>query len=29
MAIAQSALKQMFDHIRSETDWNLDGPLRW
>ncbi|AKS16529.1 MULTISPECIES: ribonuclease E inhibitor RraB [Xanthomonas] len=29
MAIAMSALKQMFDHIRSETDWNLDGPLRW
>lgn len=29
MAIAISALKQMFDHIRSETDWNLDGPLRW
>ncbi|NIK43817.1 ribonuclease E inhibitor RraB [Xanthomonas arboricola] len=29
MAIALSALKQMFEHIRSETDWNLDGPLRW
>ncbi|KAB7772443.1 hypothetical protein CKY51_00640 [Xanthomonas maliensis] len=24
-----SALKEMFAHIRAESDWNLDGPLRW
>ncbi len=29
MAIDKAALEQMFDNIRAETDWNIDGPMLW
>ena len=27
--IEASALVEMFDNIRKQTDWNLAGPMRW
>ncbi|MBD9367668.1 ribonuclease E inhibitor RraB [Xanthomonas sp. XNM01] len=29
MAIDMSSVDQMFADIRDQTDWNIDGPMRW
>jgi hypothetical protein len=29
MAIDKSSVDQLFADIRAETDWNIDGPMRW